>query len=82
MTTSANGPIERAMAIREPRARAKECQQTIDRARETINQLIDIRDEAIRKAKAKGGTIDQIAGDIGVRRNVVVDALRDQGKQR
>ena len=82
MATSTNPAVERATAIREPRARARECQQTIDRARQTIAQLLDIRDEAIRAARAKGATIDELAADIQVKRNVVVDALRGRKDQR
>lgn len=76
--TKAEKPILRSLhEIRDPIERATACQAFIVNGRDTIRSAERLRDEAIVAArKAGAGTIDHIASQVKVKRNVVVDALR------
>jgi hypothetical protein len=65
--------------IADPAERAKECQTFIVYGRETVKAAERLRDDAIREARAKPErpTVDGLTKVIGVKRNVVVNALRD-----
>lgn len=71
---------ERILALRripDPVDRAHAAQRLIVAGRTVIRAAEHVRDDAIREARTPGnGTIDQLAGRIGARRNVIVDALR------
>lgn len=80
---SENPNIAKARALADPVARARLAQEFITNGRLTLAAMQQVRDNAIRAAHAAGrGTVDQIAADIGAKRNVVVDALRQRAKQR
>jgi hypothetical protein len=77
MVSSENASITRLRGVTDPLARAKECEEYLTRGREVLAVAQQMRDEAIREARRNGaGTVDQIAAHIGVKRNIVVDALR------
>lgn len=64
-------------AVKDPVERAAACQQFLANARETIRLIERLRDDSIREARKSGrGTIDEVAQSVGVKRNVVVNALR------
>lgn len=65
-------------AIADPLERAKTCQQFLVNGRATIKAMEQLRDDAIREARGnpKPPTVDDLALAVGVKRNVVVNALR------
>lgn len=74
---SENGPVTRLRGIADPLERAAAAQTFIVNGRQTLRAAERVRDDAIRQAREiSNGTIDDLAGQIGARRNVVVDALR------
>jgi GTP-sensing pleiotropic transcriptional regulator CodY len=75
--TPTNPRIAVLQAIADPLERAAECQTTIIRGRETLAEAERLRTEAIRLSRENTSlTVDAIAAKVGVRRNVVVEALR------
>lgn len=63
--------------IADPVERAAEAQALILRARASATAAETLRNDAIRAARAAGGTtVDGLAAKIGVKRNVVIEALR------
>lgn len=77
-----NPTVARIAAIEDPIERAAAAQTFLTNGRETIRQVEALRDEAIRQARHRGGiTIDELAGRLRTRRNIVVDACRKQEKE-
>lgn len=75
--SSENEKIAALLRITNPVDRAAAAQRFIANGRATLRDAERVRDQAIREARQPGqGTIDQLAEQIGTRRNVVVDALR------
>lgn len=75
--------IARLNAVSDPAARARACQEFLTNGRATLRQAQQLRDAAIRAARAPSGpTVDALAAAVGVRRNVVVDALRARPRRR
>jgi DNA-binding transcriptional regulator YiaG len=64
-------------AIADPVQRAAACQTFITNGRETLRAVERLRDESIRTARVDTElTVDALAAAVGVKRNVVVEALR------
>lgn len=80
LPSSENPKIAALIAIADPVERAAAAQRFIMNGRVTIRSAERVRDDAIREARQPGQrtTIDQLADQIGARRNVVVDALRGE----
>lgn len=77
--TSENPKIQALRGIADPVERAASCQTFIANGRETLRSAQRLRGESIREARRRGGlTVDELAQQIRVRRNVVVDALRSR----
>jgi hypothetical protein len=75
--SSENPRITALRGITDPVERAAAAQRFILNGRTTLRAAERVRDEAIRAARTPGShTIDQLAGKIGARRNIIVDALR------
>lgn len=82
MTVPENPNLAKARALTDPVQRARFAQEFITNGRSTLAAMQQVRDDAIRESHAAGrGTVDQIAADIGCKRNVVVDALRQRAKE-
>lgn len=80
---SENPNVARIRGISDPLSRAQQAHEFLINGRRTLEAMQHVRDDAIRGAHGAGrGTIDQIAGAIGAKRNVVVDALRRREEQR
>lgn len=64
--------------VRDPLERARLCQQFLDNGERTLDQVRVVRDDAIRAERARNPLVPRnvLAESIGVRLNVVVDALR------
>jgi GTP-sensing pleiotropic transcriptional regulator CodY len=78
-TTSDNPTVARIRGIPDPVARAAAAQTFIVNGRRTLRAVERVRDDAIREARQPGRvTIDQLANQVGARRNVVVTALRNR----
>lgn len=76
-STAENAKVTQLRAVADPVERAAACQTFITNGRATLAAVEQLRDQAIRDARAaKAGTVDSVAARIGARRNVVVDALR------
>jgi predicted transcriptional regulator len=73
-----NPRIAEFRAIKDPTDRARRCQEFLVNGRETIKSVERLRDDAIREARATADrpTVDALTKAIGVKRNVVVNALR------
>lgn len=79
MVSMAENPkITEFRGYADPVERAKICQQFLTNGRATIRAVEKLRDDAIREArgKPKSPTVDALALAVGVKRNVVVNALR------
>lgn len=73
--------VDSLRAVVEPGERAATAQRFLVETRELVKQAERLRDEAIRQARHSPTgrpvvTIDELAERVGVRRNVVVEALR------
>lgn len=73
-----NPRVAELRSITDPAERAKACQTFIVNGRDTLRAVEQLRDDSIREARAQTPrpTIDELAKAAGVRRNVVVTALR------
>lgn len=78
MSGMPNNPrILELQAIADPVERAAACQAVIVRGRETLTAAEALRTEAIRLSRENTSlTVDALAAAVGVKRNVVVEALR------
>ncbi len=76
MVSSENPKITALRGVPDPRARARQAQAFITQGETTLREARQVRDDAIRAAHTDGDTIDTIAAQVGVRRNIVVDACR------
>lgn len=66
-----------ALANVEPvQARAVACQRFLENGRETLREVLGIRDRAIREMREAGMRRAAIAAALGVQTHVVTDALR------
>ena len=72
-----NPRVAELRRIGDPVERAAACQTFIANGRDTLLAVEALRNESIRTARAeKEMTVDALAKAIGVRRNIIVEALR------
>jgi hypothetical protein len=80
MSTTENVQVKALRGVADPVERAAACQRFIANGRATLKAIQQLRDEAIQSARQANHpgakTVDGLASAVGVRRNVVVDALR------
>lgn len=76
MVSSEDPQIQEMLGLTDPLARARRCEEYLGRWRAMLAEAQRLRDASIREARSPGSTIDGIAAAVGVKRNIVVNALR------
>lgn len=74
--------MARIRAVEDPVERARLAQEFIVNGMRTLDAMRQVRDEGIREARlGRRGTVDELAAEVRVKRNVVVDACRHLGRE-